>query len=202
MTGHRRSRFAGTATAVMLVLVAIVLSGCLPASGSKAKSGGTAQGSLSVARSALATTAPDAKLLVVQTAQAVLPTASPVWGYLFGSPSTDKTYMVYVSSGQSMGAQEYGTAGLSASEWPKVPGTDSWKVDSDAAYAKALALSGAKGQPAAYMMGMVTYKPVASTSTIEPFVWSVQFEPGASGATTRAIDVNAMTGATSLSKRK
>ena len=50
-----------------------------------------------------------------QTAQAVTPTATPVWGYLFGSPSTDKTFFVYVTAGRSMGAKQYGQAGLSAS---------------------------------------------------------------------------------------
>jgi hypothetical protein len=144
--------------------------------------------------------APDAKLLVVQTAQAVTPTATPVWGYLFGSPKTDLTYVVYLSNGQSMGAKEYGKAGLNAAEWAKVPGTDAWKVDSDVALSKALAISGANGNPAAYIMGFVTYKPATDTSTVQPFVWSVQFDPGASGATTKAIDVNATTGVAAVTK--
>ena len=85
-------------------------------------------------------------------------------------------------------------------EWAAVPGTDGWTVDSDTAYTKALAVSGAKGAPAAYMMGLLTFKPTSDTSTVQPFVWSVQFDPGASGATTSSINVDAKTGVATLAK--
>ncbi len=124
-----------------------------------------------------------------------------MWAFLFGSPSSDKTYVVYIAGGTTMsGAQEYGTAGLSAAEWAKVPGTEAWKIDSDAAYKKALEVSGAKGTPTGYMMGLLTYKPEADTSTVEAFVWNVQFDPGDSGATTSSIKVDARTGAAAVAK--
>jgi hypothetical protein len=194
------TRVAMVCAAMAVFVAAALLAGCSSTSGSPVAAGPSALGSLAAARSALSTLAPDAKLLIVQTAEAAEPTGTPIWAYLFGSPATDKTYVVYVSAGQSMGAQEYGTGGLSAAEWAKVPGTDAWKVDSDAAYTKALAASGAKGTPLAYMMGLLTYKPEADTSTVKPFVWSVQFDPGTSGATTKTIDVDANSGAAAVAK--
>jgi hypothetical protein len=211
MIGSRRARIASTVVVVALSAAALVgCSNATSATGSSssssaasgaavATSGTTALGNLGAAVSSLSTTAPDAKLLVVQTAQAVTPTGTPVWAYLFGSPSTDKTYVVYSTNGMSMGAQLYGTAGLSAADWAKVPGTGTWKVDSDAALAKALTASKASGQPARYIMGFTTYKPVDSTSTALPFVWNVQIDTsGTVGAVAAGFDVDARTGKTTV----
>ena len=156
--------------------------------------GATAKAGLAAATSALATTAPDAKLLVVQTANAVTPTATAVWSYLFGSPKTDKTYLVYVKNGKAEPAAEYGKAGLSKTEWPLVPGPDVWKIDSDAAYQKAQAASGAKAS-GAYTMGFISHVPKAEkTSTTKALVWYVSFDK-ASGASTDTVEVDAQTGA-------
>lgn len=182
--------------ALAVALMAII-TGCGDKSATQA--GDTAKGGFEAARSALSTIAPDAKLLLVQTGQSVTPTSSPVWAYLFGSPETDGTYAVYVRDGTVMSASELNpVSGLSESEWAAVPGIDAVKIDSDEAYDKALAVSGAKGTPAAYNMGLLTYVPSsAATSTTEPLTWYVAFEPGESGATTATIKVNAKTGATS-----
>ena len=181
---------------VIPAMVAALTAGLLGCSGTSdtVASGPTALGTLSAAESALSTAVPDAKLLLVQTASSVTPTGTPVWGYLFGSPSTDKTYLVYASDGKAMGAQEYATANLSESEWAEVPDTYAWKIDSDDAYKKALEVSGANGDPAAYMMGLMTYKSSADTSTVEPLVWNVWFDPGSSGATKNTIEVDANSG--------
>jgi hypothetical protein len=146
--------------------------------------------------------APDAKLLLLQMADATTPTSTPVWVYLFGSPKSDKTYVVYVDQGNAMPATEYGTAGLSADEWKKVPSEDTWKVDSDEAYDKALEASGAKGDPLAFFMGLQTYVPesIAATATVKPYIWYVSFDPGRSGATTSTIEVNAKTGSTTVAE--
>ena len=204
MITQQRARFATIAFVAVLALAVALLAGCGKAASTTTSTpvpkGGTALGSLAIAKSSMTTTAPDAKLLVVQTAEAATPTSTPVWGYLFGSPANDKIWVVYVANGVSMGAQEYGTAGLSKTEWAAVPGTDGWTVDSDTAYTKALAASGAKGAPAAYMMGLLTFKPTSDTSTVQPFVWSVQFDPGASGATTSSINVDAKTGVATLAE--
>lgn len=163
--------------------------------------GQTAKAALPVAQSAMTTIAPDAKLLLVQTAEAVTPTATPVWAYLFGSPATDKAYVVYVDKGKATPASQYGNAGLTKAEWAVVPGIDAWKIDSDQAYTKALAASGAKGAPAAYGMAFVTYVPKsAGKTTIKAFVWNVSFEPGTSGAATGTIGVDAKTGAVTATK--
>ena len=202
MIHARTARHAHVVLAAGALLLALAfLAGCSSTPASAPVQAQTARAALPLAQSALTTTAPDAKLLLVQTAGAVAPTATPVWAYLFGSQKTNKTYVVYVDKGKATPASEYGAAGLSKAEWAKVPGTDEWKVDSDAAVQKALAASGAKGTPAAYDMGFVTYVPAsAGTSTIVPFVWNVSFQPGTSGATTSTILVDVKTGATSVRK--
>lgn len=205
MIRSRSKRLLGAVVLVM-ALAAAALAGCGTSStGSttpKVATGSTAMGSLPVAKAALSTTAPDAVLLVVQTAQAVSTTGTPVWGYLLGSPKTDKTYVVYVAGGKSMGVQEYGKSGLKADEWKQIPSTDKVKIDSDVAVKNALKASGARGVPNAYMIGMLMYKPKTDTSTVEPMVWQVQFDPGKSGATSDNITVNAETGATAVVKKK
>lgn len=193
-----RSRLATLVIPAFVGVVTAGLLGCNGGSGTPS-SGPTALGSLSAAQSALSTMAPDARLLVVQTASSVTPTGTPVWVYLFGDPKTDKTYLVYATDGQPMGgAQEYGTAGLSETDWKDVPDEYEWTVDSDDAYSKALAASGATGDPAAYMMGLMTYKSSADTSTVEPLVWNVWFDPGSSGATENTILVDAESGDASV----
>lgn len=200
MTGKKTALFVKIGlTAALSLTLAFALAGC----GKKSETvstKGTAKTTLDAARSALSTMAPDAKLLVVQTATSTTPTATPIWAYLFGSSKDDKVYVVYVQNGKAMPASEYGTAGLSAAEWKQIPDTTDWKIDSNEAYKKALAASGAKGDPASYMMGFTTYVPKSSGSSIKAFVWNVVFEPGKSGATTATIDVNATTGATSIEK--
>lgn len=187
----------GTRIVVLLVaalMVALFVAGC----GDKAdetKSTNTAISGLETARSALSTTAPDAKLLLVQTAQSVTGTATPVWAYLFGSPSTDKTYVVYVADGKVMSSGEYGTAGLAKDEWPKVPDTKTWEIDSDAAYTKAFEASKMGGKPG-YSMGMITYIPEseATATTSAAFMWYVSLTPDQSGDTTKSVQVDAKSG--------
>jgi len=156
--------------------------------------------SLPIAKSGMADVDPNAKLLLVQTAQPVTTTSTPAWSFLFGSPEKDTTYAVFVAKGMAMPATKEGVTGLTPAEWAKVPQTFSLGVDSDAAYSKALAASGAHGTPPSYQMGLETYKAASDTSTVVPFVWSVVFEPGNSGATTHVIYVDAQTGAVSVSK--
>ena len=195
----RVAMILGGAVAVALLLL---VSGCGGKSSgtTTGETGPTALGSLSAARSSLSTMAPDAKLLIVQMAQGATPTDTPVWAYLFGSPSSDKIFAVYTTGGKVMQAQEAGTGGLSADQWKDVPGTEYWKVDSDEAYKKAVAVSGASGDPAGYYMGMLLYKSPEDTSTVKPFVWQVFLEPGKSGATTSTIEVDAKTGSAAVAK--
>ena len=200
---HNRSHTT-LAWALGLVMVAVFslafISGCSSPDDSAASGTTTVLGSLPVARSALSTTAPDAKLLLVQTATSATPTSSPVWAYLFGSPSTDVIYLVYAADGSVMSTQEYGTAGLTAEQWAEVPEDIAWAIDSDEAYTNALEVSGAEGDPAAYMMGIMSYKPADDTSTVEPNVWNVWYDPGTSGATTSLILVDAESGDASISE--
>ena len=202
----KQVRSASSIRLVLSLVLALALVGAAGC-GKKASSttptapkGETAKEALPAAQSTLSTTAPDAKLLLVQTAQAVTPTATPVWAYLFGSPKTGKLYVVRVADGTAMPASEYGSAkDLGTFEWDKVPGIDAWKVDSTEAYQKAYGASGATSNPAQWVMGLLTYVPkTESTTTPTPFVWSVQFDPGASGATPNVIQVNATTGATKV----
>jgi hypothetical protein len=173
-----------------------VLAGCSNTSTAATPKAGTARAGLPIAQSALSTMAPDAKLLLVQTTTSVTPTTTPVWGYLFGSAGSDKTYVVYVTGGKAMPAAEYGTAGLEATEWASVPGTEGWKIDSDAAYEKAVAASGMNAKPAAYVMGMITYVPAAdATATTRTFTWYVSLDAGDGSGTATTVEVDAKTGA-------
>ncbi len=194
---------------VLLVLVLVLTLATAAGCGNKKSTSGTtapkpqgqtAKQALPAAESALSTSAPDAKLLLVQTAQAVTPTSTPVWAYLFGSPKSEKLYVVRVTKGAAMPPQEYGSAKqLGTFDWTKVPNLDQWKIDSNEAYDRAYKASGAKTPPPQYVMGMLTYVPkTEQTSTAQPFVWAVQFDPGTSGATPNIVDVNATTGATKV----
>lgn len=197
---HDRSRLlvvSALAAAAALVVMG-VLAGC-SGSGGAVASGPTALGSLSAAESALATSAPDARLLMVQTAQSAATTGTPVWAFVFGSPATDMTYLVYTIEGKVMTAGENGQAGLSADQWADVPETAAWKIDSDTAYEKAFAASGGSGTPAGYFMGLITYKSATDTSTVEPFQWNVWIDPGTTGATTSKILVDAKSGKATVS---
>lgn len=182
----------------VVALVAAVAAGVVILGGHSASTtasdSSTAMGSYDVAQSALTTAAPDAKLLVVQMLQSVNATGTPYWAYLFGSPSTDMGYLVYATAGSVMTWSEYGSLGLSAAEWAKVPDVKGVKIDSDEAYSKALAVSGATGTPNGYFMGLMTYKSAEDTSTVDPFQWNVWFEPGSSGATSNLILVDAKSG--------
>lgn len=196
----KRTLQIGAFVIAIAALAAVAVFGGLGSGGVTPSDASTALGSLEVAESALSTTAPDARLLIVQMMASSTPTGTPEWAYLFGSPSTDMAYLVYTADGEIMTSMEYGSVGLSADEWDDVPETRAWKIDSDAAYEKALAASGAKGDPAGYFMGLMMYKSSEDTSTVEPFQWNVWFDPGASGATTNLIVVDATTGETEVTE--
>jgi hypothetical protein len=202
----KMARFSTSLRLVLVLALALTLATAAGCGNKKSSSstpkpqGQTAKQGLPVAESALSTTAPDAKLLLVQTAQAVTPTSTPVWAYLFGSPKSDKLYVVRVAEGKAMPPTEYGSAKqLGTFDWNKVPNLDQWKIDSNEAYDRAYQASGAKTAPPQYVMGFLTYVPATEqTSTATPFVWAVQFDPGSSGATPNVIDVNATTGETKV----
>jgi hypothetical protein len=179
---------------VALAMAALTLAALTACAGPPA-SGGTAKSNLPLARSSIATTAPDARFLLVQTGNIVTATATPVWTYLFGSPRTGTIYAVMVRDGNASAPMPYGTTDLSAKEWASVPGVDGWKVDSDVALDKALASASLQGKQVPYAMGMVSYVPKTSTATVEPFVWSVVLDPEPkSGSKTRTVSVDAATG--------
>lgn len=206
VTGYgREEKSVQKRTQQVLILVAVVLvlavvAGILVAGkgGTGSRDANSALGNLEVAQSALATAAPDARLLVVQMMESVPTTGTPYWAYLFGSPSTDIGYVVYASAGEIMTWSEYGALGLTEDEWASVPDAKAWKVDSNQAYEKALKASGATGTPLGYFMGFVTYKSTEDTSTIQPFQWNIWLDPGTSGATENLIIVDAKTGKTTV----
>lgn len=201
-----RTRFAKWVSAVAASALGLMLVMSLAGCGDRSDksdepaSTDTARANFAVAESSVTSMAPDAKLLVVQTAQSVTSTATPVWSYLFGSPESDKTYLALASQGQSLGASEYGTGGLTAEEWGEVPNLDTWKIDSDTALEKALKVSGAQGDPRAYVMGFQTYIPSSTSSKSQAFRWYIALDPGESGATTSTIGVDAKTGEAAIVK--
>jgi len=188
----------GAAIAVVLVAL-FLLAGCgkqaatptvtPPTTAASAKTGFPA------AVSAISTTAPDAKLLVVQSATAISTTGTPVWSYLFGSPKTGKTYQVIVLSGKAIRTTEYGTADLTPAQWAQVPPVDKWKINSPEAYEKARATANANPS-SAYTMGFLMFlPPTAVGSKTKPLTWYVSFDPQTSNATTGTVGIDITTGA-------
>lgn len=193
-----RIRRSAAASLVLGVAAALLLltAGCGQAGSDANKS---AKSNLAAAQAAITAKGADAKLLVVQTAAGVTPTETPEWAFMFGTQGDNKIWIVSVKNGQATSVSEYGAAGLTAADWAAIPGTADWKVDSDEAYRKAMAASGAKTDPASYNMGFITYLPPSEeTSKTKAFTWYVAFDPGASGATTRTIAVDAKTGKTAV----
>jgi hypothetical protein len=200
----------GLALAIVLALGAIA--GCSPSKPAESTTAQTPVGpaaptvvltakqAYAVAISSLTSSMPDGKLLVAQVAAPVTATSTPVWEFLIGSPKTDKIVAVMVPNGQAQ-AQPYGTANLKAAEWASIPTTATWKIDSDAAIAKALALHPG-GKSAGYFIGFVTYVPKAkATPESKTMEWIVSFDPKAQGkAPTSTVDVNLTTGVAAFAK--
>lgn len=184
--------------AAALLTVAAVLAACGTTAAEKpaAASSSTARGGLEVASATLSTTAPDARLLLVQTVQPATETSGPVWGYLFGSQANDTTYLVYLQDGELIQVQEYGQVGLSPEQWAEVPGDDAWPIDSDQALDAVVKALGATSTPTAYVMGMQTYVPeTTQTAAAKALTWYVSFEDQMlSGDASGTIMVDAKTG--------
>lgn len=162
----------------------------------------TAQQAFAIAKTSLATVAPDAKLLVVQSANIITATSTPEWQFLIGSAKDDTVYAVVMKNGKA-NPSRYGSANLSAQEWAAVPPADAWKIDSPEAYAKALAAFPSASKSTRYTLGFVTYIPRASTNArATPMTWMVTFDPAAmkNTDTTSTIEVNATTGVTTVPK--
>lgn len=202
MRNGRILRLVGIGVATSLALSALFLGGCKKSSSSQTppQQQTTAKAAFTTAKTVLATTAPEAQLLLVQTGQVVTATSTPVWEYIVGSPKTDKLYAVVVNKGLPQ-AQEYGTAQLGA-EWSSVPSADAWKIDSDQALAKARAVYPNAKNDTPYAMGMITYIPKASQKPgSKTMTWFVQFDPATKGTlATSTVEVDATTGAASLAK--
>lgn len=194
------------ALALALVLVVGVLAGC-GSSSTADKSSTTrptsttsAKSALKIAFSAVTTAAPDGKLLVAQTAGPVTTSSTPVWEFLIGSPKTDVIYAVVVQQGKGQ-FEEYGKANLTAAQWGQVPAIDAWKIDSDVAHEKAVAVY-ANGKNAAYVAGFVTYIPKgAESKDAKAMTWTFNFDPATKGkATTSTVEVSMTSGEAILAK--
>lgn len=183
----------GALVLALALALSVALLGCNKTA-EKATGGKTAMDNVEVAKSSLSTTAPDAKLLLVQTANVVTATSTPVWQYLFGSPKDGTIVAVTVENGKVTATQPYGSAGMDEAEWKLVPDSADWKIDSDKAFAAALKTDKKATDKTPWAMGFVTYIPksAASSTTIDPFVWSVSLDP--QGTAPSTVDVNAKTG--------
>ena len=191
--------------ALGLVLTIGALAGCGSSSqttptGPSPADTATAKKAFAIAVSTLSTTAPDGKLLVAQASGPITATSTPSWEFLIGSPKTDVIYAVLVTGSKGQ-FQQYGKAGLSAAEWAAVPAPSAWKIDSNTAHEKAVAVH-SPGKSAAYILGFVTYVPKsAKNSTAKPMVWNIQFDPTTQGsAPTSTVDVDMSTGVATYAK--
>lgn len=151
-----------------------------------------------VAFSTLSTAAPDGIIMVAQTMQAYSPTATPAWQFLVGSPKSNSVFNVLVVDGQGK-FQPVGSVSFSPAQWEQVPRFSAWKLDSDIAREKAIAVY-PKGAKENYTVGMLAYRPVSgSDSTARPLQWRVTFDPAKRGnAATSTVLVDMATGAASL----
>lgn len=202
ITHTNSTKFARWAALATALVAAALLAGCSggdtserePAPLERTKAEVTAKSSLEIARSAVATAMPDAKLLVVQTGEPATASDDPSWSYLFGSPSSGKTYLVFVSGETITDAAEYGDSDLTEEDWEQVPELTDWKIDSDAAYRKAVEAAGVTDPQMTYMMGMQTYYPDEDAAAQEAtaFTWYVYFDPLSEESI--AVAVNARTG--------
>ncbi len=154
----------------------------------------TAKQAFAIAQSTLASTAPDGKLLLGQSAVPTIPTPSRDWEFLIGSPKHDALYAVFVHDGGGR-FEDNGAAHFTKAEWAAVPGPDAWRIDSDVALAKALAVH-PQGKGANYFMGFVTYKPKADAPLKARFMkWVIGFDVNVEGnAPTSTVLVDMFTG--------
>jgi hypothetical protein len=199
-TRLRKVRLARIVLVVLAIALLLAVTGCQRIGSDGEVETETARGSLSTARSALSTMAPDAQLLMIGTAEVTTPGSGVSWSYTFGSPKSGKLYTVLVTKNTLVHAVESGPAPLQQGEWPSVPGLDSWEIDSDEAYSRALKESGIRDEPAVYSMSMVTYVPESqrAKSPAKPLNWYVVFTPQAADAVrTTTVKVDAKTGAAS-----
>ncbi len=203
VTRSIRNLLLGLALLLMVALGA--LSGC--SSGGSSGTGITvppaadAKQAYSIALSAVSTVAPDGKLLVCQTRKAITASATPSWDFLIGSPKTDDIYTVLVDNGKAQ-FSTYGKAGLTATQWAEVPRLEAWKIDSNAAHEKAVAVY-PNGKDAAYFAGFVTYVPQSATTPkdMRAMRWILSFDPASKGsAPTSTVDVDLTTGAAALAQ--
>jgi hypothetical protein len=194
------------ALALVLTLSVGVLAGCGSnnttdkSSTTRPVAATTAKTALKTAISTLSTTAPDGKLLVAQTAGPVTTSSTPVWEFLIGSPKTDVIYAVVVQQGKGQ-FEEYGQANLTAKEWTEVPSIDAWKIDSDVAHEKAVAVY-PNGKNGAYVAGFVTFIPKgAENEGTKALTWTFNFDPATKGkAATSTVNVDMGSGQASLAK--
>lgn len=153
---------------------------------------------LAVAQSAITSGVPDAKLLAVQTMRAVSTTSTIEWMYLFGSESECYTYTVFMQGDRAVCA-DYSPIAMTKEEWAAVPSLDTVAVDSDEAYARALAEFADGKSAAPYRIELLTYRPEDATPTVDAMVWFVIFNPaGTASEGSTTYEVNALTGEVAL----
>lgn len=195
--------------AVVLAFAIGALAGCNPSTNSGSPSTQPkkpvniklAKEAAGVALSTLATEAPDAKILLGDTVAPVNATSTAMWEFLVGSEKKSMVYSVLVAN-QVGQFKQYGKIVLKHDEWAKVPSLSVWKVDSDAAVAKARVVY-PQGQKAAYIAEFLTYRPASAPKTAnKAMTWKITFNPSSnkSKLATTAVLVDMITGDAAFAK--
>lgn len=200
-----RSARVGLALAILLTIG--VLAGCNSNSKSPddqaAKTDTSkAKAAASLALSALTTAAPDGKVIVGQLVAPIAATATPMWEFLVGSPKNSKVYAVLVTGGKAQ-FKEYGKVSLEATQWAEIPNVKAWKIDSDVARDKALAVY-PQGKDDRYNQGFITY--VADPDregAPKAMTWNITFistskNKGKSEVSSNTVLVDMVSGAAAL----
>lgn len=144
---------------------------------------------------------PGVKLLYGQMIAPTTTTSTAMWQFLLGSPEDSTLYTVIVNSGRAQW-QTSGSVTMAKPEWSKVPTMTAWKVDSDVALKKALAVF-PNGRKSKYFASFITYLPDSATDrSIKPMQWVLSFDPSVNkgSAPTSTVLVDMATGDASFPK--
>jgi Peptidase propeptide and YPEB domain len=190
---------------IACLAAAALLGGCAGASGGAGGSATLARKdragqALSLALAQMQAVAPDAVPIVIGSAGVATNPPPEEWQILLASRATGRMYSVSTSQNKAEKPRDMGTVDLSSDTLANVIPYDALKVNSDQAYEKARAELAKTGNVPPQATESITLVEMPSLPDAKPAVWQVSFLNGSSSDSTRQVDVDAMTGAVTVTK--